>query len=50
MEKLQREQNISSYVMSGCTLPNSASGNLAHEAMQTMIQSKTARIEEKKLF
>jgi hypothetical protein len=46
MEKLQLKQNISSYVMNVCTLPDSASGDSAREVMQTMIQSNTARIEE----
>jgi hypothetical protein len=46
MEKLQLEQNISSYVMNVCSLPDSASGNSAREVMETMIQSNSARIEE----
>jgi hypothetical protein len=45
MEKLQLEQNISSYVMNVCSLPDSASGSLAREVMETMIRSNSARIE-----
>ena len=46
MEKLQLEQNIASYVMNVCSLPDTAGGNSAREVMQTMIQSNSARIEE----
>jgi hypothetical protein len=44
MEKLQLDQNISSYVMNVCSLPDSASGNSAREVMETMIRSNSARI------
>jgi hypothetical protein len=46
MEKLQPEQNISSYVMNAWTLPDRASGNSARNFMHTMIESKSARIAE----
>jgi hypothetical protein len=46
MEKLQLEQNISSYFMNVCCLPNSTSGNSARKVMETMIRSNSARIEE----
>jgi hypothetical protein len=42
----QLVQNLSSHYVSVCTLPDSASGNLARALMNTMIQSNTARIEE----
>jgi hypothetical protein len=48
MENLQLEQNISSYVLNVCTLPDIASGNSARKVMQTMIQSNTDCIEEVK--
>jgi hypothetical protein len=48
MEKLQLEQNISSYIKNVCTLPDSASGNLACELIGPKIQSNTACIRETK--